>query len=301
VLSRRQFISQTAVVTALCTAPYFTASAAAGFSPPIAVFSKVYQTLNLNFEDAAAVTAEAGLDGIDCPVRPGGEVLPERVTEDLPRYAESLRQRKLTLALLTTAITNASTPHAEQILRTAKKLGVRYYRIGFIYRQEDAVKQLRETKAQLKDLAELNRQIGLTALVQNHSPSDHIYLGGNLAELREIVSDFDPAQVGVAFDIGHALIVHGDEWHAHFEKLKSHLKVAYVKDAQRDGHWVPFGQGDVGKTGYFKLLKEMNYHAPISMHIEFDWTDQGKSKTRPALVQALKDSSRVLKQWLAEA
>ena len=98
--------------------------------PPIVVFSKVYQELKLNFEDAASNTAEAGLDGIDCPVRPSGEILPERAGEDLPRFVEILRRNNLQLPLLTTAITSTSSPHAEAILRSAKKLGVLFYRLG---------------------------------------------------------------------------------------------------------------------------------------------------------------------------
>ena len=302
-LSRRNFIIQTAAssAAALCGNAAISSLAADKLAPPIVVFSKVYQTLKLSFDEAAAVTAEAGLDGIDCPLRPAGEVLPERAAEDLPRYLEALRKHNLQLPLLTTAITSVSSPHTENILRTAKKLGVQFYRLGFIERQTDVAGQINEIKAQLKDLAALNKQLGIGALVQNHSPSGRTYIGGNLSELRQIVSGFDPAQIGVAFDIGHALIVHGDEWRSHFEQLKSHLKVAYIKDATRTGRWVPFGQGDVGQSGYFKLLKQLAYNAPISLHIEFDWSDKGKSKTRPALVKALKDSSRVLKQWLAEA
>jgi sugar phosphate isomerase/epimerase len=162
-----------------------------------------------------------------------------------------------------------------------------------------AAKQVSEIKAQLKDLAALNKQIGIGAIFQNHSPSGRSYVGGDLAEMFDIVKDFDPAQIGVAFDIGHALVVHGDDWRRHFEKLKSHLKIAYVKDVKRPGRWVPFGEGDIGSTGYFKLLKELNYHAPVSLHIEFDWTDGGKSKTRAALVKTLQNSARVLRRWLA--
>ena len=87
----------------------------------------------------------------------------------------------------------------------------------------------------------------------------------------------------------------------HFEKLKSHLKIAYVKDVKREGRWVPFGTGDIGSTGYFKLLRELNYPAPVSLHIEFDWTDGGKAKTRAALVKALQESAQVLRRWLASA
>ena len=304
-LSRRDFMGKTALgATALALSPCTVSSALAAekLSPPIVVFSKVYQTLPLNFDEAAAVTAEAGLDGIDPPLRPAGEILPERATEDLPRYVEAMHKRKLQLPLLTTAIVSTSSPHTEDILRTAKNFGVQYYRLGFVDREGDSKKQVNEFKAQLKDLAAMNKAIGIGGLIQNHSPAGHgNYLGGDLNDMREIVSDFDPAQVGVAFDIGHAIIVHKEEWRPRFEALKSHIKVAYVKDAKMTGRWVPFGEGDVGHLGYFKLLKKMGYNAPISMHIEFDWTEKGKTKNREALVKALKESAGVLRKWLAEA
>jgi sugar phosphate isomerase/epimerase len=305
-LSRREFIARTMTASstvALCGTGALPVFAAEKSSPSIVVFSKVYQTLKLSFDDAAEVTAEAGIDGIDCPVRPGGEVLPEHVTSALPQYAAALRKRGLQLPLLTTAITSVASSRAEDILRTAKQLGVEFYRLGFIIREADASvgKQVREIKAQLKELAALNKQIGIGALIQNHSPAGRRYLGGDLTELLELVEGFDPGQIGVAFDIGHALIVHGDDWRGHFEKLKSHLKIAYVKDVKRGGSWVPFGTGDIATTGYFKLLRELKYQAPVSLHLEFDWTDGGKSKTRPALVKALQDSAGVLRRWLASA
>jgi len=301
-LSRRDFLTRSVLATsALALSPAGTVAAlgAQSVSVPIVVFTKVYQTLNLNYDDAAAVTAEAGLDGIDCPVRPGGEVLPVRVADDLPSYIEALRRLNLQMPLLTTAITHLSSPHAETVLRIAKKLGVQYYRLGFIDRQKDLPSQVREIRAELKDLAAFNKEIGLGALLQNHSPAGHTYFGGDLSELEQAVEGFELAQIGVAFDIGHALLVHGDAWRAHFAKLKSHFKIAYVKDVKRSGGWVPFGAGDIASTGYFGLLLQMNYQAPTSLHIEFDWTDAGKSKNRPALVRALKDSSRTLRQWLS--
>src|SRR2546428_1846872 len=83
ILNRRQFIARaTAASAALGWGSFAKASAAsaaaAKWPPPIGVFSKVYQEVKLSFDETAAVTAEAGLDGIDCPVRPGGQILPER-------------------------------------------------------------------------------------------------------------------------------------------------------------------------------------------------------------------------------
>src|SRR6516162_9208215 len=91
--SRRQFLQQTCMASAgigICAANVQSALAGQASGSPIVVFSKVYQELKLSFDDAAAVTAEAGLDGVDCPVRPGGEILPEHAAEELPRYVETL-------------------------------------------------------------------------------------------------------------------------------------------------------------------------------------------------------------------
>ena len=298
-LSRRDFFVKTSLATASAVGTVaFAAPATASPRLPIVIFSKVYQSLNLGFEDAASLTAGASLNGVDCPVRPGGEVLPEKVVDDLPRYAEGLRKHGLNMPLLTTSILGPSSPHSEQILRTAKKVGVRFYRTGFVEWESDksAKAQIAEVRAQFKDLAAMNRQIGIGAIVQNHSPAGHTYLGGDLNELREILESFKPAEIGAAFDIGHALKVHGDGWREHFQKLKPHLKVIYVKDTNSRGQWVPFGQGLVGKTGYFKLLRDIGYSAPVCMHIEFDWSSGGK--TREALRKALKQSADVLKGWL---
>jgi sugar phosphate isomerase/epimerase len=219
----------------------------------------------------------------------------------MPEYAAALKKRNLQMPLLTTGITSVVSPHTEDILRTAKQLGVQYYRLGFTNKEADAPpgKQVREIRAKLKDLASLNQEMGLGAVLENHSASGRGYLGGDLSEMYEVVKDFDPAQIGVAFDIGHAIIAHGDDWRGHFERLKSHLRVAYVKDIKRGQGFVRFGQGELASNGYFKLLQQIGYRAPVCLHIEFDWSDKGKTKTRAALAQALQESGQVLRRWLA--
>jgi L-ribulose-5-phosphate 3-epimerase len=305
-LSRRDFIARTALASsamALCGAGAFPAVAAEQWPPSVVVFSKIYQDLKLNFEDAAALTADAGMDGIDCPVRPSGEILPEHAVEQLPQYADVLKKRGLQMPFITTGITSAASPHAEEILRTAKKLGVKFYRLGFTNKQADAPpgKQVSEVRAKLKDLVPLNKELGLGAVLENHSSSGRGLVGGDLNEMCEVVQGFDPSQIGVAFDVGHAIIAHGDDWRRHFDQLKSYIKVAYVKDIKRGKGFVHFGEGELGSNGYFKLLKEKGYRAPVCLHIEFDWSDKGKSKTRAALLQALQESTQVLRRWLAQA
>ena len=139
-LSRRDFIARTVAAsstTALLGGGALRSFAAEASAPPIVVFSKVYQELKLDFDEAAAVTAEAGIDGIDCPVRPGGEILPAHVAQQLPEYAAALKKRSLQVPLLTTGITGISSPGTEVILRTAKQVGVQFYRLGFVLRKPE--------------------------------------------------------------------------------------------------------------------------------------------------------------------
>src|SRR5439155_18192012 len=64
--------------------------------------------LFLNYDDTAEVFAELGFDGLEAAVRPGGHVLPERVEEDLPRFVEALKKRRLEIAILTSNISAAN-------------------------------------------------------------------------------------------------------------------------------------------------------------------------------------------------
>ena len=269
--------------------------------PPVAVFGKVFQELKLDFEQSAQTAAEAGLDGLDCAVRAKGEVLPEQVTEQLPRYAEALARRKLRLLLMATDVHGVDSPHVRDILSTGKKLGVRDYRLGYwLHRPEvPAEKLCVEIRARLKELAAMNAELGVCGLVQNHSSwagKNKGPAGGDLDELYDLVKDFDPRQIAVAFDLGHAIIVHGDAWRAHYEKLKPHIRIVYVKDVQRPARFVPFGQGEFAQTGFFPMLAKMDYSAPLSLHVEYEWAPKGQ-KTRSGLATVLKENRRVLGQW----
>jgi len=269
--------------------------------PPVAVFGKIFQELKLDFEQSARTTAEAGLDGVDCAVRPAGEVLPEQATEQLPRYADALARHKLRLLLMTTDIHGVDSPHAREILIAGKKLGARDYRLGYWMHQPEtpAEKLRREIRSRLKELAAMNAELGVCGLMQNHSSwsgKGRGPAGGDLDELYALVKDFDPRQIAVAFDLGHAIIAHGDAWRERFEKLKPFVRIVYVKDVRRTGQFVAFGQGEFGPSGFFPMLAKMNYRAPLSMHIEYAWAPDGK-KTRSALAAVLKSSRSVLGQW----
>lgn len=298
VLSRRSFLARTLQASAvLASGGARAAPVSAPWPPPVAVFSKLYQELKLDFDRAAELTAAAGLAGIDCPVRAKGEIEPERAEEDMPRYVGALRKHGVGMLLITTAITGADSPHAEGILRTAKKLGIGQYRLGPWRTPKTGTADLGEIKAKLKDLAALNRQIGIAGVVQNHSGA---FVGGDLNEMYEIMKDFAPDEIGVAFDLGHALVTHGNDWPKLFGRLAPHVRVAYVKDLKLPKQWLHLGEGELGKTDWFTRVRKLNLRAPISMHVEYDWTG-GAEKTFEGMLAVLRSNLRVLNGWLAGA
>lgn len=298
--SRRHFLAQVslgaaAAVIGRCAEP--PTRAAEPEFPPVAVFSKICQELHLDFDATAEVAAQAGLDGIDCPVRPGGQVLPARVADDLPRFAQALERHRVRMLLLTTAIKGTNSPAAETILRTARALGVKYYRLGYWnYRAGTSPqKVLDEARAQLKDLAAMNKELGTCALLQNHAGTDLV--GAKVRDFWELANGFSPDEVAIAFDIGHALHELPQTWQEEFDRLKSHCRVAYVKDWKTGVGFVPFGEGEIAASGFFKRFKTVQVGAPLSLHTEYDWTDGGRNKTPAGLAAALRRDMRVTQEW----
>ncbi len=121
--SRRKFLKSVAGAGVMVSLPSRGASDAVPDNPlsrvPIVYFSKHLQWLN--WEQMAETAAELGFDGIDLTVREGGHVQPERVKEDLPKVARIVRKAGLDIPMITAGIVDIHSPHAEDIIRTARR------------------------------------------------------------------------------------------------------------------------------------------------------------------------------------
>jgi sugar phosphate isomerase/epimerase len=294
--SRRNFISNLAVAgTALATAPALLAQSGAPYK--IIAFSKPFQTLSAS--DTADFVAEVGWDGIECPVRAKGQILPERVEDELPKMVEAMKKRGKEVTIITTDVKNLKDPLTEKVLRTASKLGIKRYRLGFW--KYDAKKPvadtLKEAGAELRDLAALNKELGICAGFQNHSGAD--YVGAPIWDIYSMIKDLDPKHMGICFDIGHANIEGGLSWPIESRLMEPFYTAVFVKDfAWKKGdkgwkaEWCPLGEGQVNPK-FFQTLKKSSYKGPICQHHEYP-LKPGKEMLEP-----MKKDLAVLKQWLA--
>ncbi|WP_165748063.1 hypothetical protein [Cellulophaga sp. Z1A5H] len=72
---------------------------------------------------------EMGFNGLDITVRKGGHVAPDHVETDLQKVAKAMQEVGLSTTLITTNITDATTPKTKRILETASKLEFTNYGI----------------------------------------------------------------------------------------------------------------------------------------------------------------------------
>lgn len=267
---------------------------------PLKVIAFTKPFSNLSFDDTADLVAEIGWDGVECGVRAKStHVQPERVEEDLPKMVEALKKRGKELTLVTSDITKV-TPTAEKVLRTMAALGIRKYRLGFeLYpKEEHPAKKLAEVGAALKDVAALNKELGLLGGYQNHSGAN--YVGAPIWDLWTVIKDLDPKHLGICYDIGHSTLEGGLSWPIQARLMQPHFVAVFCKDffwekgaKGWEPRWCNFGTGSVQRA-FFQWLKTTPFDGPLSQHHEYK--DLGKG---PEMVANLKKDLAMLRQWLA--
>lgn len=294
--TRREFLTRTATAALAATTlpPALAAAEAAKLPWKFCAFEKPMQFLD--YEATADFFAALGFDGIEATVRPGGHVLPERVEEDLPKFVAALKKRGLEITILTSGIGSAGEPHAEKVLRTAARLGIQRYRMNWYNYdfQKPILPQLDALRPGLKDLAALNRSLGITGLYQNHAGAGHV--GAVVWDIFSLIREHDPRELALAFDIRHATVEAGQSWLTLFHLVKSHIGVAYFKDFAWDKDKalnVPLGEGRVDRK-YAALLKASGFTGPISLHVEY-----GEGRDKQVFATAFQRDFATLRKWLA--
>lgn len=275
--TRRSFLkiaslATTATITGLN--PLFAVNPAFSTSAKkVYVFSKHLQWLS--YEEMAKTAREISFDGIDLTVRPKGHVLPENVKEDLPKAVAAIKNAGLLADRMTTAITDADDGLTIDILETAAKHGVKNYRLGWLAydRAISIEKNIANFNAKLKRLAELNKDLGLTAAYQNHAGE---MAGGPVWDMGMMLDGIDPNFVGARYDVRHATVEGGKSWPLGMKFLADKINSFDIKDfiwKKTEGEWqpenVPLGDGMVDFKRYFQIINEQAIKGDFTLHLEY--------------------------------
>ncbi len=238
-------------------------------SPAIqfSVFTKPWKT---PLPELAALVKSWGFDGIELPVRPGYQVLPENVARDLPPAAKLLADYGL-------KIFSVAGPTDEATIAACAEAGVPTIRIMAPIAADGYL----ATEARLQDEFEsrlpLLKQYGVQIGVQNHT--DRFIC--NAMGLRHLLERFDPRYVGAVWDAAHNAL-NGEEPELALEVVWSHLCMVNFKNAfwlrangpeAEQAAWRPWWtSGRQGLASWPRVAAELqrrNYQGVICLTAEY--------------------------------
>ncbi|MBI3463491.1 MAG: sugar phosphate isomerase/epimerase [Planctomycetes bacterium] len=258
---------------------------------------------DLNVADVCAEARRAGFDGLDLTLRTGGHVRPEQAELGLAEARRSADAAGISIPMVTTAITSADSPHAEDTFAAAAHYGVRRLKLGYWrYTPFGAlVKQLDQARTMLDSVIKLARRYGVLPCVHVHS-GDILSNGGPATYL--IIRDFAPADVGAYVDPMHMTAEGGvSGWKMGLDLLAPWIALVGIKNFRfvEDGRdqrgqlrfrtqYTPLADGQAPLPEFIDHLKQLRYDGVVSLHSEY----KGRSSfrvlnTRELLIQSAED------------
>jgi sugar phosphate isomerase/epimerase len=278
------------------------------------MFSKHLQELDV--PAAGRAIKELGFDGVELTVRPKGHIEPERVTEDLPRAVDDLREIGLQVPAIVTDIKGKDAPYTAEVCATAAKVGATSLRnTAWHYRPFGQIEeQVAAATRNARELEALGREYGLRFCVHAHSGNTLTAHGGLFWHM---VRETDPRHLAASFDLGHLTAEGGNGgWVQSIDLMQDRIGILAVKsfgwfsepDPETGGtRWtpklVPLKEGAVQWARAFGLLRQTGWDADgqalVSIHSEYQGRGSWRSLALPDLLAQTKEDFAFLRRQAA--
>lgn len=248
----------------------------------IIVFTKHLEGKNI--DELIEIIKSVDAEGADLCVRPGYPVEPETIDKKLPEAVKKFQDARLSIPMITTPgdFVDPNKPIVEKVLDACGKSGVKLIKLGYWTMDEEGYwKTVEKIRKDLEIFEKLAKKYGVKVCIHNHSGGT---MGLNSCGVMNLVKGFDPNYIGVFADPGHLSLV-GEPLPMAFSIIKGYLSIVAAKDLIRERYvdkdnnrlWklrvVPLGEGFVDWNTLVKLLLEMKFEGPISMHSEYGELD----------------------------
>jgi sugar phosphate isomerase/epimerase len=156
----------------------------------MAVFTKPWPALSMG--ELAELVHGIGFDAAEIPVRPGFQVVPDRVAADLPRLVSTLGDAGVRVCSVASSLD-------EPIFAACAEQGVPVIRIMAPVRRGAYAASVEDFRRLVADALPLAERYGVRIGVQPHQ-GDNVNSG---VTMHQALKGFDPAQVGVIWDAAH--------------------------------------------------------------------------------------------------
>jgi sugar phosphate isomerase/epimerase len=252
---------------------------------------------DLSIEAACRAARAAGFDGIDLTLRPGGHVLPENAEMGLAEARRIAEDSGVSIPMVSTAITDPNSPHAEAILAAAAHYGARRVKLGYWpYRPfGDLSKQLDDARRKLDGITRLAAKYHVLPCVHCHS-GRFLASGGPLLYL--VLQNFPPDRVGAYVDPMHMAVEGGlAGWEMGLDLVAPWLALVGVKNfrwlaAERDSRgqqryrwqYTPLADGQAPLPEFMAYVRQLRYDGVVSLHSEYKGETSFRRLTTPDLL-----------------
>ena len=272
------------------------------------LFTKVLQWVPLG--DLPQVVQDLGFKGIDIAVRGNGHFQVEDLKSKLPPLVAKSTALGMETLIMTTELPGENMGQMDEILRIMAGEGVRDYRMGwFRYKTQNPMEELKAYNTRLKKLAELHEKHQVQGHYQNHAGNG---VGGSVLEMLYLLDGIDPGQIGIQYDLRHAMVEGYRSWETAFHAIKHKITTLDVKDYK----WqdvsgtdapvtVPLGQGN---ASWDKLAQTQVFNSssiPKIVHVEHQLGGAERGSKEPKIpaseiLTAIKKDLNYFNQHLAK-
>ncbi|MBI4606803.1 MAG: sugar phosphate isomerase/epimerase [Planctomycetes bacterium] len=267
---------------------------------------------DLTVAQCCAAAKRAGFDGLDLTLRPGGHVKPEDAEVGLSEAKRIADAEGVAIPMVSTAVTDTDSPHAEAIFAAAAHYGARRLKLGYWpYRPFGTLEaQVAECCRRLERLARLGEKYRVLPCVHCHS-GRFVASGGALLYL--VLKPFVPSDAGAYADPMH-MTMEGSlaGWELGLDLLAPWLALVGVKnfrwlEGSRDAkgqmryrwQYTPLADGQAPLPEFAAYLKGLKYDGVVSLHSEYKGGTSFRSLTTPELLEQSAADLRYLKGLFA--
>jgi len=211
-----------------------------------------------------------GFDGIELPVRPGYQVLPENVGRDLPKAVRELAAHGV-------KIYSVAGPADEPTIAACAEAGVPVIRIMANIGPESYLASEAATQRWLDSLVPLLDRYGVTIGIQNHCDR----FVANASGLRRLIEKYDRKHVAAVWDAAHNAL-QGEDIDLAIDLVWDHLCMVNLKNAfwqrcngpeaevaQWKVYWTSGRQGLASWPRVAAELQRRNYCGVICLTAEY--------------------------------
>ncbi len=223
-----------------------------------------------------------GFDGLDLTARPGGHVKPEDVDRGLAAARKAADAAGMSLDMISTAISEVTSPHAEATFAAAAHYGVGKIKLGYWKYKPfgTAARQIDETRTKLDRIIKLARKYRVLPCIHVHSGRSPVASGPLLYML---LKDFSPDDVGAYVDPMHMTVEGGNAgWEIGLDLLTPWVSLVGVKNFRwepttrdRFGQqrfrtvYTPLADGQAPLPEFVGHLRRIKYDGLYSLHSEY--------------------------------